>query len=53
MNRPTFTILQQTNRWTRAEDGTFRRQYVARRSDGALRLILHRDDTLTPGMVAA
>lgn len=53
MNRPTFTIVQQTNRWTRTADGTFRREYVARRSDGALRLILHRDDTLTAGMVAA
>lgn len=53
MNRPTFTILQPRNRWTRTPDGSFRREYVARRSDGALRVILHRDDTLTAGMVAA
>lgn len=52
-NRPTFTIVQPRARWTRVSDGTFRREYVARRSDGQLRLILCRDDNLTPGMVAA
>ena len=52
--RMTYTILQPRNRWTRPAPGApFLREYVARRSDGALRVILHPSDTLAAGQVAA
>jgi hypothetical protein len=48
----TYTILQPRNRWTSVErGGPFLREYVARRSDGALRVILHPSDTLPAGTV--
>jgi hypothetical protein len=46
----TYVILQPRNRWTRPAPGApFLREYVARRSDGQLRVILHRSETLTAG----
>jgi hypothetical protein len=50
---PKFTIVQPTNHYRRVRTGEFWRDYVARRSDGALRLITCRDDSLSAGMVAA
>lgn len=46
----TYTILERRNAWTRPAPGQpFLRQYVARRSDGELRIVLHRSETLAAG----
>jgi hypothetical protein len=48
----TYTIVQPRNRWARPAPGKpCIREYVARRSDGELRIVLHKRDDLAVGTV--
>lgn len=48
-----FQILQATQTWTlHKESGQWMRECIARRSDGALRLILVRDDLVPAHLLA-
>jgi hypothetical protein len=42
-HRPTYQILERRNRWHVRPDGHYR-ECIARRSDGALRVYLVRED---------
>lgn len=39
----TYTRLQPTQRWRRLPDGTWGRDWIARRSDNQVRLVTYRD----------